>query len=324
MNPGGCAYYPGGRPIAPDTVVSFPGLAEVLDELVRRGASLMEGPVGDAVIDAVRRRGGVLVHEDFAHARAEWTTCAAGSMDGPAGTLAVWTTPAPTHGASLIDAVSGFTTDRTTPARAVSHVMRAIRTSRATLADPGGTSMVSAGDAEGNVVVVVHSNSYPRFGSGIVVDGFDLVLANRAGRGFTAEPGHPNFPVAGRRPATTLHAWAVAGPDGHPRFMGATPGGANQMPWNAQTLARIAAGEDDPGILVTSPIWEWLPEDDGLRIEGGFSTGDVESLRASAPRTIVASRWACKSAQQVVRIPRAGEPWIGAADPRTVGLALGV
>jgi hypothetical protein len=77
-------------------------------------------------------------------------------------------------------------------------------------------------------------------------------------------------------------------------------------------------------VLVTSPIWEWLPDDDGLRIEGGFAPGDVESLRAAATRTVVAPRWGCKSAQQVLRIPRAGEAWVGAADPRTVGLALGV
>ena len=96
------------------------------------------------------------------------------------------------------------------------------------------------------------------------------------------------------------------------------------MPWNAQTLARIASGETHPGRLVTAPIWEWLPEDDGLRIERGFDADDVSALRAVAPRTIDAPRWGCKSAQQVVRVPRGREPWVAAADPRTVGLALGV
>jgi gamma-glutamyltranspeptidase/glutathione hydrolase len=324
MNPGGCAYYPGGRPIRPGTVVALPGLARVLDEFARRGASLMDGPVGDAVVDAVRRRGGVLVHDDFRFARAEWNACATGAMAAPAGPVEVWATPAPTHGVSLLDAVGSSTSVDAAPAATLGRVLAAVRRSRATLADPSGTSMVSAGDAAGNAVVVVHSNSYPRFGSGIVVDGFDLVLANRAGRGFTAEVGHPNFPTAGRRPATTLHAWAVAGADGRPRLMGATPGGANQMPWNAQTLARIAAGEDDPGVLVTSPIWEWLPDDDGVRIEGGFAPDDVEALRAAAARAVLAPRWGCKSAQQVLRVPRGDEPWVGAADPRTVGLALGV
>ena len=103
--------------------------------------------------------------------------------------------------------------------------------------------MVSAADAEGNVVVIVHSNSFPRFGSGIVVPGYDLTLANRAGRGFTPEAWSPELP--GRRPPAGNDFARMGGRRRRtvdPRFMGATPGGANQMPWNAQTLARIARG----------------------------------------------------------------------------------
>ena len=323
MNPEGCAYYPGGSPINPGTITRLPGLARVLEEFVVRGAELMQGPLGSAVVAEVRGRGGVLEHDDFGYARAEWAPCVAGRAATLQGDVTTWATPAPTHGPSLLDAVAGLTA-AASPAEVLRAVMRSIAERRSTLADPSGTSMVSAADADGNVVVVVHSNSFPRFGSGIVVPGYDLPLANRAGRGFTPEPGHPNFPSAGRRPATTLHAWAVAGIDGRPRFLGATPGGANQMPWNAQTLARIAAGETHPGVLVASPIWEWLPEDDGLRIEAGFEPAEVESLRAGVGRMIDAPRWGCKSAQQVVRIRRADEPWMAAADPRTVGLALGV
>jgi gamma-glutamyltranspeptidase/glutathione hydrolase len=284
----------------------------------------MGGPLGSAVVAAVRSRGGVLTQGDFEFARAEWAPCARDHVTTPQGHVTTWATPAPTHGPSLLNAVAGLESATPSPAEVLGQVMRAIVERRSSLADPSGTSMVSAADAEGNVVVVVHSNSFPRFGSGIVVSGYDLVLANRAGRGFTPEPGHPNFPVAGRRPATTLHAWAVAGLDGRPRFMGATPGGANQMPWNAQTLARIARGETHPGVLVASPIWEWLPDDDGLRIEAGFQSDEAESLRSAVDRVVDAPRWGCKSAQQVVRIPRGAEPWMAAADPRTVGLALGV
>ena len=324
MNVDGCVYYPDGSPISTGTITRLPGLAKVLEEFVARGARLMEGALGSAVVAAVRARGGVLTDDDFSFARAEWTACSVNTLATTGGTVTTWATPAPTHGPSLLDAVGRFGSANPSQVDVLRAVMSAIRQRRSSLADPSGTSMVSAADAEGNVVVIVHSNSFPRFGSGIVVPDYDLVLANRAGRGFTPEPGDINFPTAGRRPATTLHAWAVAGVDGYPRFVGATPGGANQMPWNAQTLARLARGEADPGVLVASPIWEWLPEDDGLRIEAGFEPDDVESLRSSVPRVIQAPRWGCKSAQQVVRIPRGSEAWVGAADPRTVGLALGV
>ncbi|MDP2293656.1 MAG: gamma-glutamyltransferase [Actinomycetota bacterium] len=323
MNPDGAVYYPGGEPIAPGSLTRLPGLAAVLREFVELGGALMDGDVGDAVVRAVRARSGVLTHADFAFARAEWAPCATGTVATTEGDRTTWATPAPTHGPSLLE-VAGSLRPGGSQAELVTAVLRAIASRRETLADPSGTSMVSAADADGNVVVIVHSNSFPRFGSGIIVPEYSLTLANRAGRGFTPEVGHRNFPVAGRRPATTLHAWAVAGVDGAPRFLGATPGGANQMPWNAQTIARIAAGVTHPGEHVASPIWEWLPDDDGLRIEAGFSTDEVTGLHAVATRSIDAARWACKSAQQVVRVPRGDEFWSAAADPRTVGLALGV
>jgi gamma-glutamyltranspeptidase/glutathione hydrolase len=150
------------------------------------------------------------------------------------------------------------------------------------------------------------------------------VLANRAGRGFTAEPGHPNFPVAGRRPATTLHAWMLSDRDARPALAGATPGGENQMPWNAQLVQGVIDGETAPGVLVTAPRWEWLPADDGVRVEAGFDPAAADALAAAAPRALPAGRWAMASAQQVVAVPVEGEAIVGAADPRTVGAAVGV
>ena len=317
MHPEGTAYYPDGRPFAPGQLVRLPGLAKVLEGWVEHGGALLAGPVGDAIVAAVRARGGVLDRSDLDLAAAEWLPCAHADVRG----RRVWATPAPTHGPSLLDALGRAGADDSTGYAAI---LAAIAQRRRELADPSGTSMVSAADREGNVAVVVHSNSFPRFGSGIIVPEYDLVLANRAGRGFAPEPGHPNFPVRGRRPATTLHAWAATDAAGAVRWLGATPGGANQMPWNAQTLARLLAGEESPGALVTAPLWEWLPEDDGVRIEGGFPDDVVDALRAASPRVVTAPRWGCKSAQQVVRVAAPGEVWVGAADPRTQGAAVGV
>jgi gamma-glutamyltranspeptidase/glutathione hydrolase len=320
MHPEGCVYFPGGAPIGTGAVVRLPGLAAALGELVERGAALFAGPVGEAVIRAVRSRGGVLTRDDLAsHARAEWTACAAGT----AGPYRAWTTPAPTHGPALLRAVAGATPGADA-GDSYRRVITAVAGARESLSDPGGTSMVSAADADGRVVVVVHSNSYPRFGSGIVVPEYDLVLNNRAGRGFTPTPGHPNFPEAGRRPATTLHAWMVADESGGPRLAGATPGGDNQMPWNAQLLGQVVSGCWTPGVLVTSPRWAWLPADDGVRVEDGTVEHDRVALAAAAPRVTRAPRWGLASAQQVVRIRRGDEAFEAAADPRTVGAALGI
>jgi gamma-glutamyltranspeptidase / glutathione hydrolase len=319
-NPGGTVYYPGGEPPPPGMLVRLPRLASLLEQLVARGAALFTGDVAETVVARVQAAGGILEVDDLMTASADWVPAAVASVAG----WQLWATPAPTHGLALLDAVRRFD-DRT--AGAVLRAVRAAATERArTLADPllaAGTSMVSAADADGNAVCVVHSNSYPRFGSGLIVDDYDLILANRAGRGFSADPEHPNFPRPGRRPATTLHAWAAGPAGGGPTHLGGTPGGANQMPWNAQSLRDLLDGEHRPGRLVTAPKWEWLPDRGVVRVETGASRDDVTTLAAEVP-VERADRWSLRSAQQVLRRPIEGEAVEGGVDPRTGGLALGV
>lgn len=319
-NPAGTAYYPGGAPPRPGQLMRLPGLAALLEELVQRGAALFGGPAGADVVARVQAAGGVLEEDDLVVATAEWTAAHHADVGG----WDLWATPAPTHGPALVDAVTRWRTSH--QATLLNAVVAAAGARARTLADPleaAGTSMVSAADADGNAVCVVHSNSYPRFGSGLVVAAWDLVLANRAGRGFSAEPGHPNFPHPGRRPATTLHAWAAGPAGGGPTHFGGTPGGVNQMPWNAQSVRDLLDGEADPGRLVTAPKWEWLPDRSVVRVEDGASADEVDALARTAEVVRVAA-WSLRSAQQVLCRPVPGRVVEGAVDPRTGGLALGV
>jgi gamma-glutamyltranspeptidase/glutathione hydrolase len=254
---------------------------------------------------------------DLLTARADWLPTAGTMLAG----MALHVTPLPTHGGSLADAVAALdAASAASQPRVYEQIVAAINRRRRDLSGLSGTSMVTAVDADGQMVTVIHSNSYPRFGSGLIVPEFDLILANRAGRGFSSQPGHSNFPEAGRRPATTLHAWAIGLADGS-RLLGATPGGANQMPWNAQTLARIAAGESDPGRLIAAPRWEWRPADDGVIVEEGFDAETLAAFAAIAPSMHEVPRWATRSAMQIARLSPDGAVVV-AADPRTVGAAL--
>lgn len=315
--PSGTAYYPAGAPIAPGAVTRLPGLGRALQRLVDDGADFLDGPVGRAIVSRVRASGGILTSSDFRHSTAEWID-AHGGAEGE-----WWATPAPTHGPSLLDAMARWGS-RADPAEVLVAVREAAGRRLAELADPSGTSMVGAVDDDGTMVVVVHSNSYPRFGSGLIVDEFDLILANRAGRGFSADPAHPNYPAPGRRPATTLHAWGWRHRSGT-RVLGATPGGANQMPWNAQTIARVAHRHQlEPTYLadaVVAPRWQLEPTGT-ITIEDGFTDHELASLIARVPEASHCERWGLRSAMQIVA--DFGDRRFAVADPRTVGAVVPV
>lgn len=320
FNSSGSVYFPGGQPIAVGEQVRLPGLAKALSEFVARGGSFLEGDVGIEIVRTVQRHGGHLTLEDFAWAKAEWAPCIKDSLHG----LDIWVTSKPTFGITLLNAFKKTQDIRSAGSQYLAFI-EANREATMSLGDISGTSIVSAVDSAGTAVVVIHSNSYPRFGSGLIVSKYDLVLANRSGRGFNTESGHPNFPLAGRRPSTTLHAWAVSAQNDEARYVGGTPGGVNQVPWNLQTLSQIAAGEVEPGRIVTSPRWDWNPNGDTVRFEAGMSEGNVISLSVDAPSSKKISAFAMRSAQQVIKYGVADKRRIvGAADPRTVGLALGV
>ncbi|GLZ54315.1 gamma-glutamyltransferase [Actinomycetospora sp. NBRC 106378] len=294
--PEGCVFLPASGPRPAGARVRLPGLARVLEEFVARREGLFGAELGAAVVERVRRAGGVLDAHDLAAVApraAEWSPAPVVDLaSGPR----LWTTPAPSYGTALAEAVAGGGPVPDAVRAALSRMRR-----DRTPARSDGTSAVAAVDAEGTSAVVVHSNSFPQFGSGLVVDGYDLVLANRAGRGFTFVEGHPNAPAPGRRPRTTLHAWALGDP-GAPLLLGATPGGEQQVPWNAQLLADLLAGVSPDEALVR-PRWE-LDAAGDLRAEGT----DLPELGASSSHVLVGT-----GPEGLV------SAW---ADPRLEGLAV--
>lgn len=315
-NPEPPRYFPDGEVPEAGLVMELPGMARLLEEFADSGQALFQGTPGEKVAEYVQSLGGVLTGDDFGYATATWATPAGGRAGGHW----LWATPAPTHGPALLAAMSGEMAAPENQGQIWARVMRG-RDVTAQLAGASGTSMVGAADTEGNAVTVVHSNSFPRFGSGLVVPEYDLILSNRPGRGFGDDPRHHNFPAPGRRPATTLHAWALD-LEGEGVLLGGTPGGDNQMPWNVQLLGQYLAGTRDPGLLVVSPRWALVPPD-SVRIEAGFGHDDVEALRKVARSATEIPRWGLRSAQQVLMV-RPDLTARGAVDPRTGGLALAV
>lgn len=308
-NPGGCVYLPDGRVPTVGELRYAEGLARLLERYAALGSALFDEEEGERVAAAVRSRGGFLSCEDLRARPARWLAPARVDLGG----RTMIATPRPTHGPALLDAVRRAVVAGVAPLEAALQARAAQRAAGRAALDEG-TSVVTAADDAGNAVVVVHSNSFPRFGSGVVLED-GLVLSNRPGRGFdlAAPPGAANAPAAGRVPFTTLHAWAL--PGGDVSFAGATPGGVNQMPWNLQTVLRVMAGEA-PGDVVTAPRWA-LDEQDRLSLEGDAAVpAGVREYATLEPMSL-------RSVAQVLRLGEGGLPE-AAADPRTGAVAYGL
>lgn len=306
----GHPYCPDGRRPRDGEVRRLPGLGRLLKVFAARGADLFGGEEGEKLVQELRERGGILSMEDMRVRPARrGAPIAASVRDG----VRLFGTPAPTGGPRLAEVMKRAAKgDMALPA--IVRAERAESKARGRLPQDGGTSVVTAADDSGNAVVVVHSNSFPRFGSGVVLSS-GLILSNRPGRGFdlSAPPGTRNAPAAGRVPETTLHAWGLEIDGG--LMIGATPGGVNQIPWNAQCLADLLRGADI-GQAVTNPRWaiderDELSAEEGVEIAGGIAVG----------RHV--GRLSNRSVQQVIRLAADGLHR-AAADPRTGACALAV
>jgi len=280
----------------------LPGLAALLEAFAASGSELFFGPEGTRLVEELGARGGFLDVDDLRTRPARVCEPASVQLRGGETLLAV---PAPTDGQLLLEAIVRLQASQEDPAGVVAELRAAARR-LGSVAEDGGTSVASAADDEGNFAVVVHSNSFPRFGSGVVLES-GLVLNNRPGRGFDldAPAGSRRAPTAGATPPTTLHAWALQ--DGAGLTVGATPGGVNQLPWNVQTVRDLLAGMS-PAEAVTAPRW-------AIDDQGSYSAepGAAIHVEQRQPRPVGA--FGFRSVQQVMRIGADGFV-LAAADPR--------
>jgi gamma-glutamyltranspeptidase/glutathione hydrolase len=106
----------------------------------------------------------------------------------------------------------------------------------ANYSQPGDTIVLSAADAEGNMVSWVNSN-FDEFGSGITVPGYGFILHDR-GALFTLNPASPNVIEPHKRPFNTLSAGFVMN-GGKPLMTVTLMGGDMQAQGHAQWLVNV-------------------------------------------------------------------------------------
>ena len=245
---------------------------------VERGDEFLAGPVGEAIVATVQQHGGVLDSGDLAAVRAEWTECAQVDV----GARTVWATPAPTHGPTLLAAVAdaqpgddpatqyrrvlaAIDQRKRSDRRPVGHVDRQRRRPRRRLRRRRPLQLLPA-------------------------------LRQRAGRRRlrprSRQPCRPRLharartpQLPSRRPPSGNHAARLGGvrDDGRPRVPRRHAGRGEPGGVECPAAQAIIDGETGAGSLVTGPRWEWLPADDGVRIEAGFDETSRGGAGAVAP-----------------------------------------
>lgn len=197
-------------------------------------------------------------------------------------------------------------------------------------ADGDTTSMVAV-DADGRAVSLIHSLAFT-FGSKTTIPGTGVLLNNRLGRGAYLIPGHPNAVQPRRRPLHTLNAWIVTGADGRLEHVGNTPGGDGQVQWNTQLLSHLLDRGLDPQAAVDAPRFTVHPGSDAdvlgradeLRCETRLGSAVLDALRTRGHDVRETGAWDGGGSGMVISVDAERGCFLGGADSRQDGVALGV
>jgi gamma-glutamyltranspeptidase/glutathione hydrolase len=180
------------------------------------------------------------------------------------------------------------------------------------------TSQIAIVDREGNGVAMTTTINL-NFGSRVMVDGFVLndALTNFSGPPRAGEPA-PNRMQPRKRPVTSMAPLIVFDASGQPVVVGGSAGGGQIVDYIGQSLVEMLANERTPAQAIA---------------RGHVSTAVRGKLQLERGTSAAAQATALKALGHdvdVVPLPsglgflmRRGDGWLGAADPRRDGVALG-
>jgi len=191
---------------------------------------------------------------------------------------------------------------------------------RVTSAIPGevaGTSHMVATDRFGNVATLTSTIEAP-WGSGLTVDGYYL---NNEMTDFSFAPTQNGAPVAnrvegGKRPLSSMSPTIVFGPDGRVRLAVGAAGGPTIIMQVAKAIIGVVDWRMSAQAAIAAPGM-WIRGERIFVEEGTPLAAMVPRLTAMGHRVAAAPPPFKGNA-----IERVGGRWVGAADPRSEGVAV--
>jgi len=153
---------------------------------------------------------------------------------------------------------------------------------------------------------------------------------NRAGRGFSLDPAHPNCIAPGRRTMHTLNAYMVYR-DSQPWLVGGTPGGDQQAQWNTQMISNVIDHGMSLQEAVEAPRFHSFPGTDPVNLgrppvvkaENRVPEPTRQALTRLGHTVETVGAWGGGGAVQLIQFDHENGVLRGATDPRPGGLALG-
>jgi len=193
----------------------------------------------------------------------------------------------------------------------------------------GDTSYFAVADGQGNALSFIHSLSNS-FGCGVVAGDTGVTLNNRAGRGFSLDPSHPNVIAPGRRTMHTLNAYMLF-QKAKPWLIGGTPGGDQQAQWNVQAITAIVDHGMPLQEVADAPRWYSFPGTDPanlgrapvLKVDRRIPEAVRQSLAGLGHEVEALAPWAGGGAIQLIQFDHEHGVLRGASDSRPGGAALG-
>ena len=188
------------------------------------------------------------------------------------------------------------------------------------------TTYLCAADRDGNVVSLIQSIFAP-FGSRLVAGDTGMTMNNRL-CSFVLDADKANALKPGKRPAHTLNSYMVFKERAF-LAVGGTPGNDDQPQSNVQILHNLLDRMMDPQSAIEEPRWSHMPGTpprdklpQELSLEEGFAAEVVAALKEKGHKVKTVGRWSFGAAQVIAREPASGI-WMGGADPRREGYAIG-
>ena len=203
-----------------------------------------------------------------------------------------------------------------TPTRLLPHTAPAGLADAAEVAD--ATSQLAIVDGAGNALSMTTTNNL-NFGSRLMVDGFVL---NNAMTNFSAAPrpgqSSPNRMQAGKRPVTSMAPTIVFDQAGEPVVVGGSAGGGQIVDYISASLVEMLANGRSPSqALAMGHV------STAVRGKLQLERGTGVALKASALTAKGHDVDVVPMTSGLGFLKRQGDHWLGAADPRRDGVALG-